>query len=364
DYPPAVRNPPFTNISFSNFTLAQGPPIISTGIDPVNVPAGTSLFTVDREQENGLVHQFQLSMQYQFGRDYSIDVGYVGNRSKNLLATLQLGNGGQGIARNRAGELIGSVLLYSNLADSSYDGLQAQLQKRLSNNLQGQISYTWSHTIDNATGVFNGLGDSKNQGRQGPANPFDLDFDRGNSVLDIRHLLSASAIIDVPFGKGQRFINQAGALDKLVSGFQVNFIVSARSGFPYSVVCQCNLIRPSLVGDPFANLAPDRALNPNAFSTSAGITTVTNQAGQTVSFGNLGRNTFRGPSIFNTDMSVFKNTAITEGLRMQLGLEFFNVFNHTNLTVPNNNSNDPGSFGRFDGAFPGRVIQYRAKFIF
>ena len=364
DYPPAVRNPPFTNIDFSNWTLAQGPPIITNGIDPAVVPTGTNLFTVDQQQRNGLVHQFQLSLQKQLSDDFSLDVGYVGNRSRNLLATFQQGSGGQGVALNANGQLINSVLLYSNAAESSYDSLQAQLVKRLSHNVQGQVSYTWAHTIDNATGVFNGLGDSKNQGRQGPVHPTDLDFDRGNSVLDIRHLLSANAIIDLPFGKGQRYLNSGGAVDKVFGGWQFNFIQTARSGFPFSVVCQCGLIRPSLVGDPFAGVARDRYLNPAAFSTSVGITNVTNAAGQVISFGNLGRNSFRGPAIWNTDLSFFKNTMLTEELRFQVGVELFNAWNHTNLTVPNNNIGDPGAFGRFDGAYPGRVVQYRAKLIF
>ncbi|HEV3469085.1 MAG TPA: TonB-dependent receptor [Pyrinomonadaceae bacterium] len=362
DYPPGVRNPPSTNITFANWTLSQGPPL-PTPLDPANVPTGTNLFTVDREQRTGMTHQFQLSFQYQFARDWSFDIGYVGNRTDGLLATFQQGSGGQGIALNSAGDLINSVLLYSNAAESSFDSMQVQLIRRFARNVQGQISYTWGHTIDNATGVFNGLGDSRNQGRQGPSHPFDLDFDRSNSVLDIRHLLSANAIIDLPFGSGQRFLNEGGALDRLVGGWQLNIIQSARSGFPFSVVCQCGLVRPSLVGDPFANPPTDRYLNAAAFSTAVGITTVTNAAGQPVSFGNLGRNTFRGPSIWNTDLSVFKNTTIFEGLRFQLGVEFFNVWNHTNLTVPNNDFDDPG-FGRFDGAYPGRFIQYRAKFIF
>ncbi len=370
DYPPAVRNPPSTNIVFDNWTLASGPPTPAP-LDPANVPSGTNLFTVDRKQKNGLTHQFQVSGQYQFSRDWSVDIGYVGNRSKNLLATLQQGSGGQGVARNSAGALIGSVLLYSNQAESSYDSLQAQLQKRLSNNVQGQISYTWAHTIDNATGVFNGLGDSKNQGRQGPVHPFDLNFDRGNSVLDIRHLLSASAIIDLPFGKGQRYLDQDGVVDKVLGGWQVNVIQSARTGFPFSVLCQCGLVRPSLISDPFANVPANRFLNPAAFSLTQGINSITNAAGQTVSFGSLGRNTFRAPAIWNTDISFFKNTAITELLRLQVGIELFNAWNHTNLTVPENNMTDvgmdrgrPTGFGVFNGAYPGRVIQYRAKFIF
>jgi hypothetical protein len=312
-----------------------------------------------------MVQQFQISLQYQFAKDWALDVAYVGNRTKDLLATFQEGSGGQGVARNSKGELIGSVLLYSNAAKSSYDGLQMQLQKRLSHNMTGQISYTFSHTIDNATGVFNGIGDSKNQGRQGPVNPFDLNFDRGNSVLDIRHLLSASVIIDLPFGRGQKYLSE-GVGGAVLGGWQLNIIESARTGFPFSVVCQCGLVRPSLIGDPFANRPAGRFFNPAAFSTSVGITTITNAAGQAVSFGNLGRNTFVGPSIYNTDLSVFKNAHLpfSEQTKLQIGLEFFNFFNHLNFTVPNNNSSDPGSFGRFDAAFPGRVIQYRAKIIF
>jgi len=367
--PPGVSNPPFFNVDFSSWTLKQGPPLLATGIDPVNLPTGTNVAAVDRKQRNSRVNELQLSVQYEFGKDYALDVGYVHNRAKNLLGNFQLGSNGQGIALNKNGQLLSSALLYTNNAISHYDGLQTQLRKRLSHSVQGQISYTWSHTIDNNTGIFSGIGDSKNQGRQGPVNPFTFDGDRGNSVLDIKHLLSADAIIDLPFGKGQRFLSEAP--NRLVGGWQLNVTESARSGFPFSVVCQCALIRPSLVSDPFANLPAGRFLNPAAFSTTVGLTTVTNAAGQSIRYGSLGRNTFRGPSIYVTNLSLFKNTAITERLKTQIGVEFFNFFNHTNLTVPNNNMNDVRTsngratgFGVFDAAFPGRVIQYRAKLIF
>lgn len=379
DYPPGIRNPPFTNsVSFNQFqqapgqrtyfSVATGPPSVSAQIDPDALTnTGLQLYAVDQEQKTGMVHQFQLSMQYQFGRDYSIDVGYVGNRSKNLLTTNNIGRSGTAESRNAAGQFLDNVLLYTNAAESSYDGLQVQLQKRLSNNFQGQVSYTWSHAIDNSIGLVQSLGDSRNGGRTGPINPFDLDADRSDSGLDVRHLLSASAIIDLPFGEGKRFLNTGGTIDRIFGGFQVNFIFTARSGFPFTVVCNNSIVRPTLIGDPFAAVPRDRFFNSAAFNCSdsqAGLVSVTNPAGNVIRYGSLGRNTFRGPSIFNTDMSVFKNTAITENIKFQLGLEFFNLFNSTKFTVPNNNAGDPGSFGRFDGAFPGRVIQYRAKVIF
>jgi hypothetical protein len=377
DYPPAIRNPPFTNTThFSQFNGQQptnartyfsvntGPPAVTTQIDPANLPTSVALFSVDRNPKTSYVHQFQLSYQWQFSRDWSLDVGYVGNRSRNLLTTFNIGSGGTGAARNAAGAFLGNVLLYSNAAESKYDGLQTQLQKRLSKNIQGQVSYTYSRTIDNAIGLIGSLGDSRNGGRSGPINPFNLDQDKGRSSLDIPHLLSADAIIDLPFGKGQKYWNKGGAADKLVAGWQLNIVQSARSGFPFSVVCNCDLVRPTQISDPFAGRAPGRYLNVLAFSQTIGIGVLpANPAGTVIRFGSLPRNSFRGPAIWNTDLSLFKTTAITESVRAQIGIEFFNFWNHTKLTVPNNNIND-GAFGRFDGAYPGRVIQYRAKIIF
>src|SRR5216683_2343157 len=318
DYPPSIRNPPFTNsvnltqfldapTSRTYFSVNTGPPSITTQVDPATLPnAGLALYSVDRKQKIGYVHQFQVSYQWQLSRDWSLDVGYVGNRSRNLLTTLNIGSGGTAASKNAAGAFLGNVLLYTNAASSRYDGLQTQVQKRLSRNIQGQISYTFSHTTDNGVGLIGSLGDSRSGGRSGYVNPFDINSDKGRSSLDIRHLLSADAIIDLPFGKGQKYLSNGP--NRLVGGWQLNIIQSARSGFPFSVVCQCDLIRPSLVGDPFANVPVGRFMNVAAFSTSTGLTSVTNAAGQIIRFGNLPRNSFRGPSIFNTDLSVFKNT--------------------------------------------------------
>jgi hypothetical protein len=378
DYPPGIRNPPFSNsVGFDQFTgnlntrttfsMVTGPPPVPAAVDPANLPTGIAVFAVDPEQRSTFTHQFQLSMQYQFARDWSLDVGYVGNRSRNLLYALDIGTGGTAQARNAANQFLDNAVIYTNGAESQYDAMQTQLRKRMSRNVQGQLSYTWSHTIDNSTGIFNGLGEARGN-RGGPINPFDLNQDRGNSSLDVRHLLSADAIIDLPFGRGQRWLNAGrGAIAKVYEGFQMNFLVYARSGFPYSVRCDnCNgANRPSLIGDPFSNVPAGRLLNPAAFSTNPlHLQRVTNAAGRTISFGNLGRNTFRGPSQWNVDMSVFKNTAVTESVNFQIGFEFFNLFNHPNFTVPNNNINN-GDFGeiRFN-LMPGRVVQYRAKLIF
>lgn len=381
DYPPGIRNAPFSSSRafdqidwggangnqrvLGNFGIATGPPPVPAASDPNNIPNDLSVYALDLKQKTGLVNQFQLSLQYQFARNYSLDVAYVGNRSSNLLYSTNIGSGGLGIARNRAGNALGTAILYTNGAKSQYDSMQVQLQRRFSGGVQGQLSYTWSHTLDNSTGVFSGLGDQRTS-RQGPIDPRTLDSDWGNSSLDTRHLLSTNWIIDLPFGKNKKFSTNNAVGDAIIGGWQMNWIVSARSGLPFSVVTtDGGLGRPSLIGDPYANVPKGKLLNRAAFSDSVGITSFTNAAGNTIRYGNLGRNTFRGPSLLFADMSLFKNGDITEDWRYQFGIEFYNVFNRANYTVPNNNYADAGGFGDIKyNAYAGRVIQYRFKLLF
>ncbi|HEX8091311.1 MAG TPA: hypothetical protein VF762_20820, partial [Blastocatellia bacterium] len=159
--------------------------------------------------------------------------------------------------------------------------------------------------------------------------------------------------------------------DRIVGGLQVGFIVLARSGYPFTVVDgSSNGVRATQVGDPFANTngTGGRYLNPLAFSKADLI--VRNVANTTIRFGSLGRNTFNGPRIVRTDMSVVKNTGITERIKLQLGFDFNNLFNSSIYTVPNNDINNfnfetrTGDFGKFESAFPGRVVQFKGKLLF
>lgn len=383
DRPPLVQNPPFTNsVTFDPFSnglrnltsLQTGPPNVpvvnpNVLVDPTTGAASVVVFRQEPNQKTAFVHQFGISFQYQFASDYSIDVGYVGSRSRNLLRSRDIGVGGTAEARNVGGAFL-TAQQYENSARSNYDSLQMQLQKRLSRNVQGQVSYTYSRNRDDSTGVFNGLGEGRGS-RGGPQNPFDLAAEYGVSSLDVPHLLSADAIVDLPFGKGQRYLNSSAVADKVLGGIQLNLIVSGRSGYPFSVVDGDNQsVRANIIGDPFSgtNGTEGRYLNRAAFGGPTGAcpgpNCVVNAAGRQIRFGIQERNQFRGPGFIRTDLSLFKNTALTETLKMQIGMEFFNVFNQASYTVPNNNFRDAGGFGRFDAALPARVIQYRFKFLF
>ncbi|MEE8199626.1 MAG: hypothetical protein V3R29_00520, partial [Candidatus Acidoferrales bacterium] len=379
DYPPLIRNPSVTSsVNFQgpafggsqNFNLTTGPPVASI-VDPPVILSTTSLFVLEEDQKTASIHQWNLTLQWQFIRDWVLDVAYVGNRGRNLLATRQLGNNnnGLGLARTPGGTPVGTVIAYENRSSSQYDGLQAKLEKRMSHGFLLRTSYTWSHTIDDSTGVFGGAGDERGDAG-GPTNPLSFRNERSDSSLDRRHTFNSSAIWDLPFGRDQYIgTGVSTAVNKLIGGWQANLLLSASTGQAYSPRIDGpsgGSTRPDLVSgcDPFATGNPSIEIDVACFVPPT--QSITNLAGKAVFFGNLGRNAFDGPGSFRTDFSVFKNTRWGADARytVQFGVAFFNLFNQTDNIVPNNNVNDPSSFGVFDNALPPRTIQYQLKFLF
>jgi hypothetical protein len=166
--------------------------------------------------------------------------------------------------------------------------------------------------------------------------------------------------------------------DKIIGGWQANFIFAGQTGQRFSVEgnciggCASGTTTAVLLGDPFANLSPGEYIDGSAFvEASANVadsgfpltTCVVNLVGNQVCYGNTRRNSFVGPGYFRTDFSLFKNTRITERVTTQFGIEFFNLFNHNDHIVPSNNLNN-GDFGQFTTSFPPRTIQYRLKVLF
>jgi len=282
------------------------------------------------------------------------------------------------------------VVAYEPRASANYDSLQAVVAKRFSRGFLFHAAYTFSHNIDDSTGVFNGFGDGRGTAG-GPANPLNFRDDRGNSSLDRRHLFVANFIGDLPFGKGRRFGgNVSGAMDKVIGGWQVNYILSAGSGQPYTVVTNGPARANVLCADPRQGAAAGSFLNPACFSeprftTAAcpggGTTNVgavapasvvrnldgtvdcLGNVGRLILLGNSRRNQFVGPRFSLSNISIFKNWSIKERYKIQFGMEFFNAFNQVNNVVPNNNRSN-GGFGRFDNALIPRQIQYRLKVFF
>jgi len=174
-----------------------------------------------------------------------------------------------------------------------------------------------------------------------------------------------SYVYDLPFGPGGRFAsNLSGVAGKIVGGWEISGIYVARSGQPFTPSWSGDIaniggtsVRPNVVGDwRLENPTPQQWWNPAAFAAPAPGT-----------FGNAGRNILTGPSYWNTDFSLMKNTRFAEGKNLQLRFEFFNAMNHANFDPPTTTVNG-GTFGRVTTANQNlqnaRQIQLGAKIQF
>lgn len=375
DYP-LVLNPPNVNQIFcpcpgrvNNFQT--GPPVATVTNPPV-VTTGTTLYTIPGNNlKNETIYEGNVSFEYQFATKYLFDVGYAGNRSHHLLAERELGSNGNGLGSvsttlgnfgcTSATCFFNDVRAFEDRANAAYDSLQAKLEKRYSMGIVGTLAYAWSHTRDNSTGLFGNPGDQRGQ-VGGPMNALNLNADRADSALDHRHTFVSSILWDLPFGKGKKYAGGVNDMtDKFIGGWQWNVVLNGTTGTHFTAVSNG---RPAnLVGAAYAN----GALNPAGFADGStpgnGSICYNNLAGNQFCYGDSGRNRFTGPGYFRTDMSVFKNLTLTERMKMQIGLEGFNIWNQANALVPNNTLGT--NFGIFQNTWlPPRIIQYRARLMF
>lgn len=269
----------------------------------------------------------------------------------------------------RANPSIANTWTYFSEGDSSYQALEADFNRRFSGGVSIRGTYTWSKTIDD--------GDSLNATTSGgePAlvsNPFNLRADRGLANFDVRNVASIDALYAVPFGRGRRFLAHAsGAANALVSGWSVNSIVTLQGGFPFTPQLSYN---PSNNGDtrnpvrPFVNAAfsgpvilcdPAQWFNPGAFlqpPANSGF------------YGNLGRDTLIGPGLATWDVSLLKETRLTERTNLQFRAELFNVLNRANFNTPNTIVFTPTGVSPSAGVVtatttPSRQIQFGLKLL-
>jgi Carboxypeptidase regulatory-like domain/TonB dependent receptor-like, beta-barrel len=273
----------------------------------------------------------------------------------------------------------GHLRTWDTSVNSSYFALQAHVERRYSHGLAFNSSYTWSHSLDYRS-TWHGLTsggsatDVNGRGEGGySSDPNRVYLEKGNSLFDVRHRLVASVSWQLPW-RG----DMAGAAGKVLGGWQVNTLLSLQSGFPFTVAAASDYNLDGLRADrpntpAFGNTM---SLKPSDFKLDSGgaLNAVRSQfpapsctaVGSITCDGNLGRNTFRGPGIQETDFSLFKKVPLgsNESRYLQIRLETFNIFNHTNLNPPDATLNHSSSFGFSGGALDPRILQVAMKLFF
>ena len=228
--------------------------------------------------------------------------------------------------------------------NSIYNGLHAQVERRLSNGVQFNGAYTWSHAIDNTQAGF----DTDFRYGGNVVDPFDWQTrERANSNLDVRNRFVFNALYELPFGRSHSILghNWNPAVNAVLGGWQFSPILTFASGFPIDVVCDyCSnpSTRPNVVGPLKQTNVPAQWFVTSSFAKAATFP----GSNTPIAPGDSPRNPFNGAGTKTMDLSLSKAFTVNERFRGELRGEFFNLFNTPQYSPPDGNMNDGGQFGR------------------
>jgi outer membrane receptor protein involved in Fe transport len=408
---PFPSKPPAANVSFAPFL-----PINSSG----------AVFLVDPHLRTPYVYQYNLSLQRNLFADMVLETNYVGSSGRGLTSLrdinpLVLGTTNRQLDSTCPG-CYGPLPEFQNVSNANYNALEASLTRQPKDSRLGTVyytfAYTYAHNLDNASGFAQ-------RNSQVPAYSPNLFYASGDS--DVRHRISLSGGWDLPFDR-----LWGGGPKRLTKGWSLYPIFTYRTGFPLDIGAQlpdtADPANPgsSGAGDPIlsraAVVAPIKKFNPRQIRTINEITYGTNASGgcqitttavtgnfifDPNSFSNvplennsyyedggppnpcfpqldpvnnpadrtygLGRNLLRGPDLTNLDVALAKTTSITERVKLEFRVEYFNALNHPEFAQPTlldnaANINSPlfgqiTTTGSFRGPAP-RIGQLAARLTF
>ncbi len=338
--------------------------------------------TVNRQLYNPKYYEWNFELQHSFTNNYLVSLNYVGNRGYQEINQYLFPNeysplGFQGLPTAPPDPRFGEIRELGNQGYSNYNGLVTSFRWRVTSNFTGNFSYTWSHALDTCSNSclepFNSptFGAPSIRYQISPLGQQALNY--GNADYDIRHSLNANYVYTLPTSRFQNWLAKG-----VLGGWTVAGTFFYHSSYPYSIV-DSGVRSKAKIGNA-SGIATQTFLaellggndttcsTPNA--TCFGSDTFAAPEDQRT-FGNLARNSFRGPGYFDTDLTLNKQFAITERFHLLVGANFFNILNHPNFNLPVNNtalgnfgqilqtvSAPTSAYGSFQGsAVSGRVIQ-------
>src|SRR5215469_6290427 len=244
------RNPPFTPTEVTatynspTYTTEQGPGGAVAG-DPFK---GAVMYVWDKTVQPAMAQQWNLTFQEAFTPSTTLQVGYVGQHGTHLMvptpyAQKRLVNGqpAPGLYFQGNPALLADISTVSGTASTGYmhyNALQAVFQQRLSNGLEGQVAYTWSHCLTNNSGYYGTWGAATQATPASPyyQNLYDPAADYANCYYNSTNILTAYATYELPVGRGKKFGNNMNrVVDGVVGGWQASTIINLHSGFPLAV---------------------------------------------------------------------------------------------------------------------------------
>ena len=345
---------------------------------------GGGVFFVDPHLRTPYAMQFNLSVQRELAKKMTLETTYVGTIARKLTSLVDtnpfiLGTKNRvfNVQPNARPNTSFSFLdTFENVSYEKYNGLEVSLTKQAGgeNRWLGfsyfTLAYTYSHSIDNASGF---------RERNSRVPFYNHDQFRASSDFDIRQRFVLSGKWDLPFAS----LWQSGP-KRLTEGWSLYSIIYDRTGFPLDVTSQlarrgsrpgpsgagdCNLVRANLVApvvitDPKSD--PNSTyFNAGAFAPVSGVCGSAAVAPGAGTYGTTPRNFLRGPGRFNADLALAKSVPLVgERVKLALRAEFFNVFNNVQFVDPGTNIKDSANFGRISNTYDPRIGQLAVRVTF
>jgi hypothetical protein len=407
--------------TFPSVPSLSGPAYFNT---PGSLPFGSGLFFIDPHLKTPYTYQFNLSVEHEVAPNLIFEMNYLGSSSHGLTSLQDvnpfvlgtsdrvlnllpanstcLDASGNGTVNPNNICTYANIFEFRNDNNANFNALTTSLTRQVANSPVGHLyftfGYTYAHNIDTGSGF---------RQRNSEIPSYQTNLFRASSDADVRNRITFSGGWDLPFDR----LWSSGP-KRLTQGWSLFHILTWRSGFPLDVFANLpaesgfgnegpsgagdfGIVHANVVG-PLNTLNPKTTqtingqtghywLNPNSFSIAqcgdandplpctpgpsifpSDSQVVADKSLAT--YGTFARNSLRGPSVVNFDMSLSKTTAITERLSLQIRADFFNLFNHAEFANPDTNPTS-GTFGQITNTgIPTdprpRIIQLAARFSF
>jgi hypothetical protein len=354
----SIPNPPSFDNPYQGFAGGDPfprPHILPSQFSTYNFVLPLSGGLLDPSSKVGYTQNWNFTVERQLRQDMAVSIAYVGNHGVDVMGSRQFNpavlapgatTGNENSRRLYPG--LGAVELASSYVYDEFNSLQLQFTKRVNKGLTLLSNFVWSKTIDNTS--------SATEGNAGPPNPFNFRSARGPADFDQTFRFTLSAVYALP-----KF-NFKGVENVLLNDWSVNTICSIDSGLPFTVVSGTDRSL-SGIGNDYANIVGNPARPAGVNQVQEYFNTAAFAPATTGTFGDVGRNTIRGPKYFDLDFSIFKQFKFTERFKLQFRAEAFNLENRPNFQNPTA-SVSSGTFGRITTAYDPRVLQFALKLFF
>jgi hypothetical protein len=351
-------------------TADQGYPSgLVTGFNP----ATDNITYIPKNTKDSYVESYFISVQRTLAKNTLLDIAYVGNHGVKLQGFLNANQLNPKVITNGKftrpfGNWPSDITEALNEFYSNFNSLQVKYEQQFVGGLTLLNTFTWEHSLDNASASLEGNTPSPQDG-----NNIRADYSQSDYNLPLANI--TSLVYELPFGHGRRFGSSSnGFVNTLAGGWQVSAINTMQAGTPFNITYSpnsaqavspqisatfrgANEYRPNYVpGQKISQGRSSRAANTgyvnyinfNAFV----LPPIKDAAGNVLSpFGNASRNPGRTPAFYQTDLALNKRFSTpVESLKVEFRTEFYNIFNHTNLYLPGGISGTQGTTAATVGA--------------